>query len=58
LYSPTTTFESIHTITMGLFGTSDPVKKEEKLIDKGTSLYALAGGVVADKQRQRARRST
>jgi len=43
---------------MGLLGTSDPVKKEEKLIEKGESIvfnpseYRLTG------QRERARRST
>jgi hypothetical protein len=43
---------------MGLLGTSDPVKKEEKLIEKGKSSIFNPSEYQLTGQRERARRST
>jgi len=43
---------------MGLLGTSDPVKKEEKLIEKGKSIHIQPIRFELTGQRARARRST
>jgi hypothetical protein len=43
---------------MGLLGTSDPVKKEEKLIEKGKSTTSHPSEYQLTCQRERARRST